>query len=468
MRYFPIFFDLRGRKVTVVGGGEEAVRKVRLLLKTEAEIAVIAADLHTELRNNPRIQWLSDIYAGSLLDGAALVYSADPDLNAQVSADAQARSIPVNAVDEADISTFIVPSIVDRDPVVIAIGTEGTAPVLGQGIRAKIDAMLPQNIGALATRASALRDYVAKHVPHGNRRRAFWQDFFFGKVRDAFNSGNKREFSQSFKEIIETEASPAQGRVSLVGAGPGDPELLTLKAHRKIQEADVIVYDRLVGAGILEMARRDAVRIPVGKTPYEASIKQSEINDILIREASKGLHVVRLKGGDPYIFGRGGEEQAALVARGIPVDVVPGITAALGCAASAKRPLTQRGHNRSITFMTGASETGLAQHDWAALAKSGTVLAIYMGLNNAGDIAAQLLDSGIAHSTPVTIVENGTLENERVIETTVGSLWEAIQLKAVTQPSLIYVGLAEAETSADVIPFPVREDIRDAILKAAS
>lgn len=468
MRYFPIFIDLKDRKVVVIGGGEEALRKVRLLLKTDAKIAVVAPVLHDELHANERVEWFAEPYSADVLEGAALVYSADPELNAQVSADAQDRSIPVNAVDAADISTFIVPSIVDRDPVVIAIGTEGTAPILGQGIRARIDALLPQNTGALATLAASLRNHVAQHVPQGNRRRSFWQDFFFGKVRAAFDVNDKQVFAKSFKEIIETEAVPAKGRVSLVGAGPGDPELLTLKAHRKIQEADVIVYDRLVGAGILEMARRDAVRIPVGKIPYEASPKQSDINAILIREASKGLHVVRLKGGDPYIFGRGGEEQAALLAAGIAVDVVPGITAALGCAASAKRPLTQRGHNRSITLLTGASETGLAEHDWATLAKSGNVLAIYMGLANCGDISAALLDGGINPSTPVTIIENGTLPNERALETTIGGLWETVQTNGVTGPSLIYVGMGQAKASADVVPFPVREDIRDAILKAAS
>ncbi len=468
MRYFPVFFDLEGKKVVVVGGGEEALRKVRLLLKTPAKIAIVAPVLHNELQSNPRVNWLAQNYSPSLLDGAALVYSADPALNAQVSVDAKARSIPVNAVDDADISTFIVPSIVDRDPVVVAIGTEGTAPVLGQGIRAKIDALLPHNTGAIATRAASLRKYVAEHVPHGNRRRSFWQDFFFGKVRKAFDAQSVTEFETAFELNVKSESPPSKGHVSLVGAGPGDPELLTLKAHRKIQEADVIVYDRLVGAGVLEMARRDAVRIPVGKTPYEASPKQGEINSILIREANKGLHVVRLKGGDPYMFGRGGEEQAALEAVGISVDVVPGITAALGCAASARRPLTQRGHNRSITFLTGASDTGVAEHDWASLAKSGNVLAIYMGLNNCGDISASMLASGIAPSTPVTIVENGTLPNQRVFESTIGSLWETVHLNGVTGPSLIYVGMGQAKSSADVVPFPVREDIRDAILRAAS
>ena len=253
-----------------------------------------------------------------------------------------------------------------------------------------------------------------------------------------------------------------------MGAGPGDPELLTLKAQRKLQEADVIVYDRLIGPGILELARRDAVRIPVGKKPFEPSPRQSEINAILIREAKAGRHVVRLKGGDPYVFGRGGEEQAALVAEGIPVDVVPGITAALGCAASIGLPLTQRGQNRSLTLLTGTAEDGLAQHDWAALAKPGQAFAIYMGINAAGDISAQLLDAGIDHNTPVTIVENGTLANERVMMCSIGSLWETLALNGVEGPAIIYVGLKPAKTSADILPFPVRDDIAAQVLRAVS
>lgn len=468
MRYFPIFVDLKGRRVLVVGGGEEATRKVRLLLKTDAVIEVVAPVLHPELAENPRISHVGTVFSPAQIDGAALVYSADKELNALVSAEAQARGVPVNAVDEADISTFIVPSIVDRDPVVVAIGTEGTAPVLAQGIRAKVDALLPHSLGALAARAQTLRERVARIVPAGNRRRAFWQEFFFGSPNSALDAGDDVAFELALQDAIHAQAKPAQGRVSLVGAGPGDPELLTLKAHRKLQEADVIVYDRLVSPGVLELARRDAVRVPVGKTPYAASPRQSEINDILLTEARKGLHVVRLKGGDPYIFGRGGEEQAALEAAGIPVDVVPGITAAAGCAASAKLPLTQRGQNRAITLLTAAGDTGLAEHDWAALAKPGQVFAIYMGVNAAGDVAARLLAAGIAPTTPVTIVENGTLPNERVAQTTIGQLWETIHTRGIHGPSIIYVGLAKAKASADIVPFPVREDIRDAILRAAS
>ena len=468
MRYFPIFVDLKGRRVVVVGGGEEATRKVRLLLKTDALIEVIANELHPELADGSRIQWIAKSFRPDLLDGAVLVYSADPQLNAEVSAAAQARGIPVNAVDQADISTFIIPSIVDRDPVIVAIGTEGTAPVLAQGIRGKIDALLPQSLGNLARKAASLRAFVATKVPHGNRRRSFWQQFFSGPLQEAVLADDAAGFELHFQQALSGNATPAAGRVSLVGAGPGDPELLTLKAHRRIQEADVIVYDRLVSDGVLEMARRDAIRIPVGKTPFEASPSQREINDVLLREAQKGLHVVRLKGGDPYVFGRGGEEQAFLESAGIAVDVVPGITAALGCAASARLPLTQRGHNRSITLLTAASESGIAEHDWAALAKPGQAFAIYMGVNAAGDIAGRLLDSGIAPSTPVTIVENGTLASERVLTTTIGGLWETIQFAGVTGPSMIYVGLRQARTSADVVPFPIREDIRDALLKAAS
>jgi uroporphyrin-III C-methyltransferase / precorrin-2 dehydrogenase / sirohydrochlorin ferrochelatase len=469
MRYYPIFLDLKDRKAIIVGGGEEALRKIRLLLKSDARISVIAEDLHEELRAEPGIHWLAHKFAPHLLDNAAIVYTADPDLNEAVSAAAKARGIPVNAVDAPDISTFITPSIVDRDPVVIAIGTEGTAPVLGQGLRARIDAMLPQALGALARRAEALRGRVAEEVPHGNRRRSFWTRFFFGDVADAALSHDDTRYHRELEKALAGHSTPAVGRVSLVGAGPGDPELLTLKAQRKLLEADVIVYDRLVGPGILEMARRDAERIAVGKTPFEASPRQAEINAILIREARAGKHVVRLKGGDPYVFGRGGEEQAALEAHGIAVDMVPGITAALGCAAAIGLPLTQRGQNRSFTLLTGTSDEGTAaSHDWKHLARQGSAFAVYMGVNAAGDISAELLHAGASPQMPVTVVENGTLANQRVVETNIGGLWESLHTQGIAGPAIIYVGLQKAKASADVVPFPSRDDIADQILRAAS
>jgi uroporphyrin-III C-methyltransferase/precorrin-2 dehydrogenase/sirohydrochlorin ferrochelatase len=468
MRYFPLFMDLKDRRVLVVGGGEEALRKVRLLLKTDARIEVVAPALHRELRDNPRVGWIATRFIPSQISGASLVYVADTALTAEVSAAARAQGVPVNAVDAAEHSTFITPSIVDRDPVVVAIGTEGTAPVLGQGIRTAVETLLPQKLGLLARAAEALRSRVAGQIPAGNRRRAFWQSFFFGAPRQALLANDAKGFEQAVEEVFAPAAQPARGRVALVGAGPGDAELLTLKALRKLQEADVIVYDRLVSAAVLDLARRDAVRIPVGKTPYQPSPRQPEINTILVREAQKGQLVVRLKGGDPYVFGRGAEEQAALEAEGIPVDVVPGITAALGCAAALRLPLTQRGQNRSFTLLTAASEDGVADHDWASLARPGAAFAIYMGVRAAGDVSSRLLDAGIDPGTPVTVVENGTTDAERVVTATIGSVWEAIELAGITGPALIYVGLKPASASAEVIPFPAAVASATTELRVAS
>jgi uroporphyrin-III C-methyltransferase/precorrin-2 dehydrogenase/sirohydrochlorin ferrochelatase len=457
MRYFPLFIDLESRKVLVVGGGEEALRKIRLLLKTQARIEVVAAELHPELTDlavGGNIAWVGRDFSPALLDGTTCVFvAASEDLNGRVSREAHKRDILVNVVDEAELSSAIVPAIVDRDPLVIAVGTEGTAPVLAQGIRSDLEADLPPFLGALTKAAGALRERVANSVPAGSPRRAFWRQFFFGSIRDAFAQG-RVHFESAVDDALGS-AHATQGRVSLVGAGPGDPELLTLKAQRKLREADVIVYDRLIGPSILEYARRDAVRIPAGKEPGKASIAQADINAILIREAKRGKHVVRLKGGDPYVFGRGGEEQMALEAEGIPVDVVPGITAALGCAASIGLALTQRGRNQSFTILTGASEDGVPEHDWGALAQKGQSFAIYMGVGTSGHIQARLLAAGIDPHTPVTIVENGTLADERILETEISDLKGTIRAKSITGPAIIYVGLSRQARSM-VVSFPAR------------
>jgi uroporphyrin-III C-methyltransferase / precorrin-2 dehydrogenase / sirohydrochlorin ferrochelatase len=286
MRYFPIFVDLQGRTVVVVGGGEEAVRKIRLLKKTTARIKVIAPELHVELQNGA-VDWVGQVYSAELLNGAALVYSADKSLNAIVSADAQAKGIPINAVDEADISTFIVPSIVDRDPVVVAIGTEGTAPVLGQNIRAKIDQLLAPQTGALATAASKLRPRVAETVPAGNRRRSFWRSFFFGEPREAFLSGDSVAFELAVGDALFADVKPAVGKISVVSIASDDLDDLTLGSHRLLQEADVIVVDGLVAHGILETARRDAVRVTVNSG--------QDVRCVLREHAEQGLHVVHLR-----------------------------------------------------------------------------------------------------------------------------------------------------------------------------
>ncbi|WP_395686169.1 NAD(P)-dependent oxidoreductase [Aestuariivirga sp.] len=323
MRYFPVFMDLRGKTVVVIGGGEEALRKIRLLLKTEATIRVIASDLHPELEAEPRAGWLAKAYAPHLLEGASLVYSADQELNARVAADAKSRNIPVNAVDEPDISTFIVPSIVDRDPVVVAIGTEGTAPILGQGIRARVDAMLPHSLGGLARAAEALRDRVAATLPAGNRRRGFWQRFFFGDIREAFISGDSCGYHAGVENLFVDASMPAQGRVAFVSVTSDDPELLTLKAQRKLQEADVIIYDSAIPATILELARRDAVRKPVSCLRYGGSSNE------LLSEARAGRLVVRLSAGESAL-----EETVAVAAEGIAIEAIPAVSAPRNGSAS--------------------------------------------------------------------------------------------------------------------------------------
>ncbi len=325
MRYFPLFIDLEERRAVVVGGGEEALRKIRLLLKTNARIEVIASALPAELVGNGKVVLITAPYHRDLITGATIVLSADSTLNPQVSADAQALGILVNAVDDAAISTFIVPSIVDRDPVVIAIGTEGTAPVLGQSIRARIDTLLPQGLGHLARRAAALRDFVAARVPHGTTRRAFWADFFSGKDNLAIEMDDEVAQKLALDDAIYAFGKAKAGRVSVVGVG-ADPELLTLKAHRRLMEADLIVHDHHIPPQILEMARRDATRIDVGK------FDQSEINAILAAEANAGREVVRLKANSTQTAGRSVDEMTFVTAQGIAVEVVPGVAEQSGRA----------------------------------------------------------------------------------------------------------------------------------------
>lgn len=448
MKYFPIFVDLEDRRVLVVGGGEPALQKVRLLLKTTARVLVVAeavCDELTALSRIGRIEIAAREFLPSDLEGAALVYVAggDAELDSRIATLAKAWEIPVNVVDRPEHCSFITPAIVDRDPVVVAIGTEGTSPVLAQGIKARLESILPHRLGALATKAGQLRSSVGERLRDGTRRRAFWRKFFFGPIRDAFLAGDTRDFDQRMEDALTSAdgAVGTHGRVALVGSGPGNPELLTLRAQRLLQDADVIVYDRLAGERVLEFARRDARRIAVGKTPGRPSPSQQDINDILIAEARLGHSVVRLKGGDPYIFGRGAEEQSALAQAGIGFEVVPGVTAAVACAASIRLPLTTRGQNRSFTLLTGMTENGAAEHDWNALATPGSAFAIYMGVGTAEAMQRNLMLAGIAPDTPVTIVENGTLPGERSVVTDIVRLTETIDADGIKGPAIIYVGL---------------------------
>ena len=460
MRYYPVFLDLEAKTVVIVGGGTEAAQKMRLMAKTPARIVVITPfaerELCTEI-DTAEACLISREFDADDLYGASLVYACGLEEagEAAVLSAATERNIPVNVVDKQDKCSFLTPSIVDRGALTVAIGTEGAAPVLGQGIKAHLEAFLPPSMATLVEKAAELRPRVARALEKGSPRREFWRSLFFGSLRASFDRDAGAGFERTLDDALSGTTVEPTGSVSLVGAGPGDAELLTLKAQRRLQDADVIVHDRLIGPGILEYARRDAERIDVGKTPGKPSIGQNRINQILKDHAFAGKKVVRLKGGDPYVFGRGGEEQAALVEAGIPVEVVPGITAAVACAASIRLPLTWRGENRSFTVLTGTAGDGAADHDWAALARPGATFSIYMGVRQAGHIQRKLLAAGIADETPVVVVENGTRANQKTAVGSIATLTRTLAVGAIKGPAIIYVGLD-----------PARSHVLDARLEA--
>lgn len=447
MRYFPIFVDLEGRDVLIVGGGEKALQKLRLLSKTSAHLKIVAAEMSQDIATAavPNLKVERRDFAESDLDGAALVFAAsdDPVLDARVAAAARARDLTVNVVDGPAESNFIMPAIVDRDPIVVAIGTEGAAPILAREIKSKIESWLPAQFGRVAQHAQALRRRVHDAIADPTVRRRTWEALLQGPWRNAVLAGEDtiadRELTRQL-DASSSQAGPA-GSVTLIGCGPGEPDLITLKAQQHLQSADVLVVDRLVNPAILEYARRDAIRIDVGKEPEGDSALQSDINQILIREALKGQRVVRLKGGDAFVFGRAAEEMAAVRAAGIAVTVVPGITAAHACAASVGLPVTLRTKVRQFAVVTGASADGPLDLDWPALAHPGQAFAIYMGVRTAQHFRDKLLGAGAAPLTPVVIVENGTLANERAVATDLGSLASAIADSGIRGPAVIFVGL---------------------------
>ena len=470
MRYFPVFLDLDGQKVLVVGGGEQAAQKLRLLLKTSARVCVVAAGPCAEieaLAAAGRIELQRRTFQPRDLVDARLAIAALDDAaeTARVAAAARGMGVPLNVVDRQDLSSFITPSIVDRDPVVVAIGTEGTAPVLARRIKALLEPLLPARLGALARFAAGWRQHVAERVADGGARRGFWERFFAGRIADRFLGGDVAGAVAELDDEIERANVEAVGSVALVGAGPGDPDLLTFKALRALQEADVIVVDRLVPKAILDRARRDARRIEVGKSPRGRSTPQSEIDAILVREALGGRKVVRLKGGDPMIFGRAVEEMTALAEAGVPFEVVPGITAAVGCAATIGLPLTEREARRGLTIVTGHATDGAAEHDWQALARPGQTVAVYMGVGAAAHIETRLAAAGIDPETPVTVVENGTLPQQKLALGTAGRLVETLIDGGIKGPAIIFIG-AHPFPQRTIVPAPARFTPRSHTIQA--
>lgn len=443
MDYLPIFCQLDNKPVLLVGGGEVAERKARLLLDAGALLTVVAPELDPELAElaaNGSIEWLAGDFAPQQLAGKWLVVAATDrrEVNALVYQSANQARIFANVVDDPKRSSFIMPSIIDRSPLMVAISSGGKAPVLARLLREKLEAMLPQHLGAVATFAGSLRDRVKARFATMGERRRFWERLLGAdRLGQALARGDHASAHQ-LADTLFAEESKAHGEVVLVGAGPGDPGLLTLHALRQMQQADVVVYDRLVSDEVMALVRRDAKRIFVGKQAGNHCVPQEGINQLLLDEAKKGQRVVRLKGGDPFIFGRGGEELETLVGTGIGFQVVPGITAASGCAAYAGIPLTHRDHAQSVRFVTAHGKGGAQDLDWPLLAKDRQTLVFYMGLSSCGVIREQLLAHGKGVDTPVALIERGTQPSQRVIRGTLNQL-PALAI-GVESPALIMVG----------------------------
>ncbi|WP_350585916.1 siroheme synthase CysG [Pseudoalteromonas sp. RB2-MNA-CIBAN-0110] len=444
MQYLPIFTKLDNKPVLVVGGGEVALRKCRAFLKARASVTLVAPWFCDELKEhayNNEVTLIDAYFDESHLDGKMLVIAATDrdEVNNNVFELANARNVFVNVVDDQPKCTFIFPSIVDRDPITIAISSAGTAPVLARRLREKLETLIPHHIGPLATLVGGFRDKVKKRFKHFSDRRQFWEGVFDSSVVSKVQTGDTQAAQQQLEQMLDAKAEP-EGEVYVVGAGPGDPELLTLKALQLMQQADVVVYDFLVSDEIMELVRRDADLICVGKRLGDHSVVQDDTNQMLVDLAKQGKKVCRIKGGDPFIYGRGGEEVQVLAANNVNYQIVPGITAAAGCSAYAGIPLTHRDHAQAIQFVTGHCKKDGQELDWQSLAKANQTLAIYMGVIKSPHIQSELLKHGRKADTPVAIIENGTRKNQRVVTGQLGELADLIQRNSIISPALLIIG----------------------------
>ena len=447
MEQLPVFLNLRGWPCLVVGAGQVGAGKAELLAAAGGRVRVVAPEACAsaeDLARNGLVEIRRGRFEESDLEGARLVIAAtdDRDLNRWIVELAEARGVLANSASDARSGHFSMPAIVDRSPVLAAVATGGDSPSLARYVRARLETLIPRSFGRLAELARDARPEVNARLPRISDRRAFWDRVFEGPIAEMAFAGRMEEARAALAAALEAEDGERDptGEVYLVGAGPGDPDLLTFRAMRLMQQADVVVHDRLVSPGVLALVRRDAEKIYAGKRRDEHAIRQPDINRLLVRLAREGRRVLRLKGGDPFVFGRGGEEIATLADERIPFQVVPGVTAAAGCAAYAGIPLTHRDHAHACTFVTGNLKNGRAALDWPAVARPGQTIVVYMGLVGLREICEGLAEHGLDPATPAALVEQGTTERQRVIEGTLATLADRVDGAGVEPPTLVIVG----------------------------
>lgn len=442
MDYFPLFHRFQSQSVLVVGGGTIALRKITLIEKSGADITVVAPDIRPEIHAKSSCNCLERAFDMADLDDRSLVICAtdNGELNREVSDAAKARNLLVNVVDSPDLCNVIFPSIVDRNPLIIGITSSGRAPVLARTVRAKLESTIPASFGHLAQLASRFRERVKQAITSSDERLRFWEKILNGVTAEHVYAGRMDEAERSIEQALSNPDSRIQGEVYLVGAGPGDPDLLTFKALRLMQQADVVVYDALVSDAIMELVRRDADRVYVGKRRANHAVPQGEINQLLVDLAKQGKRVLRLKGGDPFIFGRGGEEIDLLSDHQIPFQVVPGITAASGCAAYSGIPLTHRDYAQSVRFVTGHLKDGTTNLPWQDLVSNAQTLVFYMGLNGIRQICEQLIVHGRHPETPIALIQKGTTPEQRVFVGTLATMPDIVEREKPQAPTLTVVG----------------------------
>ena len=447
MKYLPIFYDLSVRPCLVVGAGEIAARKVRQLRKAEASVTVIAPDICDELQglvDNKEIKYIAERFSEEILHDKMLVIAAtnDEEVNRQVSELAKAQNIPVNVVDNPGLCSFIMPSIVDRDPVQIAISTGGASPVLARLLRARLETLIPASYGRLAQLIGKFRQHVRQRYPKMQERRRFWEHILQGPVAEMMYAGQDKAALNALEKTLEEEEPVIDkaGEVYLVGAGPGDPDLLTFRALRLMQQAEVVLYDRLVAPEIVDLCRKDAERIYVGKKRDQHTLPQTEINQLLVDLAKQGKRVLRLKGGDPFIFGRGGEEIDLLSAENIPFQVIPGITAASGCASYAGIPLTHRDYAHTCVFITGHLKDGSMDLNWDTLIQPRQTIAVYMGIVGLEVLCRELIARGMSETMPAALIQQGTTHKQKVYISDLASLPDIPRQHDIQPPTMIIIG----------------------------